>query len=112
MTDQEIWATLRRPGIPKFTRWLQGFFKIQTYPYDLPMKMGIFAHQNGEYRAAELCYVTFLQRSTYNWYEVYFNLGSLYYNSGDYEKMLYCYNRVLEENPHNELARKRISQFR
>lgn len=112
MTDQEIWRTLRRPGVSKFARWLQGFFKKQTYPYDLPMKMGIFAHQNGEYRAAELCYTTFLQRSTYNWYEVYFNLGSLYYTSGDYEKMLYCYGRALEENPDNTLARKRVNQFR
>lgn len=112
LTDQEIWKTLRRPGVPRFARWLQGFFKKQTYPYDLPMKMGIFAHQNGEYRAAELCYATFLQRSTYNWYEVYFNLGSLYYTSGDYEKMLYCYKRALEENPDNALARKRVNQFR
>lgn len=111
MTDEEIWRIIAQPGTSRLVRFVQGFFKKQEYPYDLPMKMGIFAHQNRDYRAAELCYTTFLKRSMYNHHEVYFNLGSLYYNISDHQKMLYCYNRVLAEDPGNELARKRVNQF-
>ena len=112
MTDEKIWDIISQPSPSRSLRFIQGFFKKQKYPYDLPMKMGIFAHQNGDYRAAELCYTEFLKRSMYSRHEVYFNLGSLYYNIGDHQKMLYCYNRVLAEDPDNELARKRVNQFR
>lgn len=112
MTGEEIWVVITQPGTSKLLRLLQGFIKKQKYPYELPMKMGIFAHQNRNYRAAELCYTTFLKRSMYNHHEVYFNLGSLYYNMGDYKKMFYCYNRVLSEEPDNKIARKRVRQYR
>lgn len=110
LSDSSVWNVLTIPRTPHRTHWIEGFFKKQEYPRGL-MNMGIFAYQNNEFRVAELFYLEFLKKTEGHLYEVYFNLGSLYYRRGDYEKARYCYERVLHEHPENVLARQRIKEI-
>jgi len=76
------------------------------------MKMAIFAYQNNEFRPAELLYLNFLKKTGGTLYEVYFNLGSLYYRQHAFKKTLYCYERVIYEHPENTLAQQRITELK
>ena len=111
ISDDEVWAILKTPRKSKIAYWLDGFFKKQNYPYE-PMKMGMFAGQNNEFRSAELFFIEFLKRTEGNFYEAYFNLGLHYYINNDYEKALYCYERVLSEQPGNEEANERVVEMK
>jgi tetratricopeptide (TPR) repeat protein len=108
--EKEVWEILRSPTRGAFLHWLTGFCIKEDYPYDL-MKMGIFAYQNNEFRPAELLYLEFLKRTKGALYEIYFNLGSVYYRAQDFSKALYCYQRVLHEHPENTLARQRVKEL-
>ncbi len=111
LADQKVWDILRTPKKSNVMRWLDGFIHKQPYPFGL-LKMGIFAFQNNELRAGELLHLEFIKRTRGNIFEAYFNLGSLYYAIGDYPKSLYCYERVLSEQPGNEKANERVSEMK
>ncbi len=111
MSDADVWSVLKTPGQSKFAYWVEGFFKKQHRPVGL-LKMGDFAYVNHEFRSAEFLYLAFLKITRGNFYEVHFNLGSLYYRSHDYKKMLYCYERILQEHPENTLAQQRVNEVR
>ncbi len=111
LTKDEVDRLLRQRAKSKFWRWLSGFYRRQAFPYELT-KMGIFAYKNGYYRIAELCFLEFLRKTGGTLYEVYTNLGAVYFWVGDYDRAQYCYERVLEEAPGNRLARTRLAEIR
>jgi hypothetical protein len=112
VSDNEVWNILKTPRKSKFVRWIEGFFIKQDYPYE-PMKMGLFAVRNNEFRTGELLYLEFTRESNGNLHEVYFNLGSIYYYiRNDYEKALYCFERVLNDQPNNALAKQIVDEIR
>lgn len=111
LTKDEVDRLLRQPAASRFNRWLSGFYRRQPFPYELT-KMGIFAYKNGYYRIAELCFLEFLRKTGGALYEVYTNLGAVYFWSGDYDRARYCYERVLKESPRNRLARNRLAEIR
>jgi hypothetical protein len=111
LTGNGIWATLRKPSLPWFVRWGEGFYRKQPFPYEL-VRMGIFAYESDDFRVAGLLLLDFLQKTDGRLYDTYFNLGTLFFQVGDYPKALYCFERVLTESPGNTLARKRIREIK
>ncbi|OPX18385.1 hypothetical protein BXT86_01455 [candidate division WOR-3 bacterium 4484_100] len=108
---KRAWDILRLPSKGKSLLWLEGFYREQYFPYDL-MQMAFYAYMNLKFRAAEILYLEVLRRSRYHLKNVYYNLGAVYYFGGKYKKALYCYQRVLEEEPDNKKARARIFELR
>jgi len=110
-SDEEVWKILKTKRKNRFIRFIEGFYKKQDYPYYI-LKLGIFSYLNREYNIAESFYLEFLKRTEGKLFEIYYNLGSLYYNTGDFEKALFCYNIVLKEQPENKIAKNRIEEIK
>ncbi|MBN2570884.1 MAG: tetratricopeptide repeat protein [Ignavibacteriales bacterium] len=111
VSNEEVWKLLHKPLKSAVSVWFTGFFESQMYPSEI-MKMGIFAYQNNEFRVAELLYLQFLKDTNGYYYEVFFNLGSLYFRMNDFQKSLYCYEKYLSKEPANQLAQERVSILR
>ncbi len=104
--ESDAWQILRSPSKSSVTSFLEGFFKRESYTELLPMNLALFAYQNGEFRVSELLLLHLLRATDSPALQIYFNLGAVYYRSKDYEKALYCYERVLELDPKNSYAMK------
>lgn len=111
ISDSNVWSTLRASRTKTFFDWLEGFYKRQYLPSDLT-KMAFYAYLNLEFRAAELLYLEALRQTQGYLKEIFPNLGAVYYFSQDYEKALYCYERVLKEFPGHTLARRRVLELK
>jgi tetratricopeptide (TPR) repeat protein len=109
LTESDVWAILKTKRQNKLLRFIEGLYKIQDYPYEI-MEMGLFAYQSGNFRAAEILHLEFIKR-TKGLYEAYFNLGSIYYRKKELNKSKYCYERVLEYNPNNKIAKDRVKEL-
>ena len=109
-----VWEILRKEPQSKFNIFLNGFIKRRNYADLLPLNLALFAYEIGELRAAELLFLDILLNSVYYSYEVHFNLGAVYLRRGEYEKALYCYERVLQldrDNPYAKKYRNRIGRL-
>ena len=104
--DADVWHALRISSKSKVASFFEGFFRRKSYAELLPMKLALFAYENDEFRVSELLFLHLLRKTASHAYQVYFNLGAVYYRSEDYEKALYCYERVLELDPKNGYAQK------
>jgi tetratricopeptide (TPR) repeat protein len=104
--DAGVWQVLHTPVQSKTTNFLEGFFKRKSYSELLPMNLALFAYMNDEFRVSELIFLQLLKQTDSHAYQIYFNLGAVYYRREDYEKALYCYERVLDLDPKNGYAQK------
>jgi tetratricopeptide (TPR) repeat protein len=110
-TDTEVWQILQKKPRSGLARFMEGFTKKRHYADLLPMNLALFAYGIGELRAAELLLLDIMRNSVYYSYDMHFNLGAIYYRSGEYEKALYCYTRVLQLDPENPYAQKYINSL-
>jgi len=74
--------------------------------------MGNFAYIYAKPKASEALFLEFLKATGGNLYEIYYNVGSIYYRKGDYQKAIYCYERVVRETPSHTLAIQRLNEMR
>ena len=112
ISDSEVWNILKKETPSKVTGFLEGFTKQRNYGSMLPLNLALFAYGIGESRTAEILFLDIMRNSVYYSYEVHFNLGAVYYRRGDYEKALYCYDRVLQMDRDNAYAKKYISSIK
>jgi hypothetical protein len=71
----------------------------------------LFNHLNfgGYLMWAEAFFLDALHASGGRYYEIYSNLGAVYFKDGRHEKAAVCYREVLKEKPDNRLARERLN---
>lgn len=110
-SDEEAWKILKTKSKNKLIRFTEGFYRRKEYPYYL-LKMGIFSYLNGEYEVSEAFYLEFMKKTEGDIFEIYYNLGSLYYKQGKLEKALFCYEKVIKEQHNNKLAKQRIDEIK
>ncbi|MBL7994625.1 tetratricopeptide repeat protein, partial [bacterium] len=72
--------------------WLAGFFVRQRFPVPL-LHMALFAESAGALRAAEMLYLKFIRESQGRIWEVFYNLGMIYYRQSSWENALDCFER-------------------
>jgi tetratricopeptide (TPR) repeat protein len=96
---------------PFWEQGLEGFFQKQGFP-TIPMQTGIFYYYIDDLDRAEAFLLEALKQSEGRYFEVYNNLGAVYYKKKMMPEASLCYRIVLEENPENEIARRRVQSFR
>ncbi|MBL7960307.1 tetratricopeptide repeat protein [bacterium] len=81
-------------GPPKSSTriWLSGFFVKQKFPVPL-LHMALFAESSGALNEAEILYLEFIRESRGRIWEVFYNLGMLYYRQNSWENALDCFER-------------------
>ncbi|KAB2878508.1 hypothetical protein F9K33_12915 [bacterium] len=72
--------------------WLAGFFVGQRFPVPL-LHMALFAESSGALKEAEILYLEFIRESRGRIWEVFYNLGMLYYRQNSWENALDCFER-------------------
>ncbi|UCG31305.1 MAG: tetratricopeptide repeat protein [candidate division WOR-3 bacterium] len=106
LSEDETWEILHEETSYKREGFYEGFIDRKTYAEVMPMRIALFAYWSDEFRAAELLLLDMLRKTPYHAYEILFNLGAVYYRTGEYEKALFCYGRVLHLDKSNRYARK------
>ncbi len=110
-TDQKIWSILKKKPESGFIHWIKRFFKKRKSKISL-LKMAFYAYLSLEFKCSEILYLTALDRGCRLYENIYFNLGAVYFFKGEYDKAVYCYERVLKESPHNLRAIEMIRRIK
>jgi tetratricopeptide (TPR) repeat protein len=100
-------ALLYAPREPGWQTWLSGFWQPQTFP-DEPFHIGLLHFYLNRPEAAEAYLLEALRDSRGRYYEIYNNLGAVYYRLERTREAIYCYEIVVAEQPGNSLARERL----
>jgi len=112
LTQNKKWEILKIPlQNAAQTGWHALTGELQ-YPYDELMAPAIFAYRNKEFKVAERLYLEFLKRSNGAYYEVFVNLGSLYTQTGELDKAMFCMQKSLEVDSRNPIILGKIKQLR
>ncbi len=98
-------AMLQEPAPPTWHRIADGFFRPAIHPNGLQV-MALFFWYRGDFQVAETLFLECLKRSQAAYDDFYFNMGVMYYQSGQDAKARTCLERVLRGNPDNATARK------
>lgn len=108
ITPEQRTAILYAPRKKGIAKWIQGFFRKQFYP-TRSMYQGLFFYFLDDLSRAEAFQLEALKQSAGSWFEIYNNLGAIYYKGGKKPEASYCYRIVLDEQPENQYARRRIN---
>ncbi len=98
------------PYPPAFKNWLEGFYRPQAYPDGL-LNMATFYFESGEPQPAEAILLEAIRLTEKKYFDLYLNLGSLYFYTGRYGESRLCAERVLADSPRNPIALKILSQL-
>ncbi len=112
LTQQQKWEILRLPLQSDAIRLKNAFTGRLNYPFDELMKPGIFAYRNKEFKVAERLYLEFIKRSEGGYYEAFVNLGSLYTQTGETDKAMFCMQKALTVDAGNPIILNKIKQLR
>ncbi|MCC6685050.1 MAG: hypothetical protein IT247_08265 [Bacteroidia bacterium] len=112
LTQNKKWEILKTP-LQKTTQtiWHALTGELQ-YPYDELMTPAIFAYRNKEYKVAERLYLEFLKQTNGAYYEVFVNLGSLYTQTAELDKAMFCMQKALTADAGNPIILNKIKQLR
>jgi hypothetical protein len=105
--DEMRAAVLDAPRAVGLLPWLEGFWQLQSFPQE-EMNRGIFHYYLDQWDAAESYYLDAIEGSQGRYYEVYSNLGAVYFKEKRYDEAKRCYQVVLDDQPGNQLAQDRI----
>lgn len=113
---EEVPALFSNSGLYSTSDWMQGFVQKQTVPTQL-IRMGNFTFDNARPEIAESFYLEFIKQSgaMHNkdlYYELYFNLGSIYHAGGNTDLAMMCYNNCLKIYPYNSEVLARITDIK
>lgn len=105
--DEMRAAVLDAPRAVGLGPWLAGFWQLRSFPQEA-MNRGIFHYYLDQWDAAESFYLDAMEASQGRYYEVYSNLGAVYFKAGRYDEAARCYQVVLDDQPGNQLAQERL----
>jgi tetratricopeptide (TPR) repeat protein len=108
ITSEQRTALLYAPRKKGFSKWIRGFYRKQFYP-SRSMYQSLFFYFLDDLNRAEAFQLEALEQSSGSYFEIYNNLGAIYNKAGKKSEASYCYRIVLEEQPENEFARRRIN---
>lgn len=111
LSEQEKWNILRTPTKNHFLLFFESLYKKQSYPV-ASTRMAFYASVKLEFTVAEILYLNALKHADYHRGEIYFRLGLIYHFMQKLDRAEYCYQRVLQENPHHEKAKTMLSRLR
>jgi tetratricopeptide (TPR) repeat protein len=97
-----------RPG--PLRRWLAGCSEHHAFPSDDEFR-GLFHLFRGEHEAAERRFATAIKKSDGRYHEIYQNLAAALVRQGKNAEAAACYRIVLEEDPENRVARRRLAEI-
>jgi len=103
-------SLLRDPRPSPLGAWLEGFWRRPFFPESL-YNMASFNLAAGDKTAAEPLFREALRQSRGDLYEIYLNLGRIYYGEGRYAEARLCAQRALEEKPDQPLARSLLANL-
>lgn len=111
LSEQEKWNILRTPTKSQFQIFFEGLYKRQSYPAALT-RMAFYVSVKLQFPIAEILYLNALKNADYHREEVYFRLGLIYHFMQKFDKAEYCYQRVLQDNPHHKKAKTMLLRLR
>jgi tetratricopeptide (TPR) repeat protein len=97
-----------RPG--RMRRWLGGLFRRSVFPSE-DYNLGLFHLYREELPQAAARFSRALEASDGAYYEIYNNLGAVYFRMGRHPEARACYEIVLADDPSNRIARERLSSL-
>jgi tetratricopeptide (TPR) repeat protein len=97
-----------RPG--RLQRQLSGLFRRAAFPGE-DYYLGLFHLYRGEFPQAAARFSLALQASGGAYYEIYNNLGAVYFRMKRFTDARACYEMVLQDDPSNRIARERLSSL-
>ncbi|MBP9725138.1 MAG: hypothetical protein KBE37_10060 [Bacteroidia bacterium] len=112
LTQEQKWEILRIPLQTDAIKLKNALTGRLNYPFDELMKPGIFAYRNKEFKVAERLYLEFIKRSEGGYYEAFVNLGSLYTQTGETDKAMFCMQKALTVDAGNPIILNKIKQLR
>lgn len=112
LTQEQKWEILRIPLQTDAIKLKNALTGRLSYPFDELMKPGIFAYRNKEFKVAERLYLEFIKRSEGGYYEAFVNLGSLYTQTGETDKAMFCMQKALTVDAGNPIILNKIKQLR
>lgn len=112
LTLQQKWQILRIPLQSDAIKLKNALTGRLNYPFDELMKPGIFAYRNKEFKVAERLYLEFIKLSEGGYYEAFVNLGSLYTQTGETDKAMFCMQKALTVDAGNPIILNKIKQLR
>lgn len=111
LTDEMVWRILKKKPESGFIYWLKGFFRKRESKISL-LKMAFYAYLSLEFKCAEMIYLEALEKRCRLYENIYFNLGAVYFFKGEYDKAIYCYERVLKTSPDNTRAMEMLRRIK
>ncbi len=109
--EEKLWEILLIKPESNIIDWFKGFFKSKESQIPL-LKMAFYAYLSLEFKCAEILYLESLKRGCKLYDNIYFNLGAVYFFKGEYDKAVYCYERVLKESPENIRAEEMLKRIK
>jgi len=97
----------RKAGV---RRWLAGLVRRERFASD-SFGRGLFHYFLGDPARAAPLFARGIEESGGAYYEMYSNLGSSMFRLARYPEARDCYRVVAEEQPKNELARRRLAEI-
>src|SRR5262245_9672442 len=88
-------------------RWMIGFFRREIFPTE-DLNLGLFHFYRGELVRAGGRFARGIRESNGAYYELFANLAPCLYSQKRYQEGMACDRAVLEDDPHNRLARERL----
>ena len=88
--------------------WLSGLWEREEFP-SKDLNLGVFHLYRGDPDRAEARFARAIRTTGGAFYEPYNNLAAVLYGQKRFDEARECYLVVLEEDPNNTVARKRIS---
>ena len=110
--DRKEWNSLRIKRDCGILKWLEGFFKHSSYHADW-RRLALFTAVHSRFDYAKNIYLSLLADKSVktDLGQLYFELGAVYYVTGDLAKAEYCLRWVLEKKPTHEKANKMLKEI-
>jgi hypothetical protein len=102
-------GAVRRAGGGR--RWLEGVLHRQRFPSEA-FGLGLFHYFRQDPARAAPRFAAAIRESTGAYFEIYANLGAALYRLGRLADADACYGVVLQDDPQNALARRRLDEIR
>jgi tetratricopeptide (TPR) repeat protein len=97
-----------RPG--RLRRWIGGLLGRSVFPSE-DHNLGLFHLYRGELPQAAARFSRALRDSHGAYYEIYNNLGAVYFRMKRFADARACYEIVLQDDPANRIARERLAKL-
>jgi tetratricopeptide (TPR) repeat protein len=99
---------LTQAGTPRFSLWLQGFYKKHSTSSSRNQNIASFLLQMKNYPEAERYFLQTLKLSCGSAVSVYYALADIYMEMGEMNLAGLCYKRILEADPTNTTVQQAL----